>query len=458
MSLERKPWRSRPAFKVLVLILILGGLWFAYKVVQAHNKASPSYARSHGLPIPVRTAPVENRAVEKVIGGTATTVPSERVPIRPAIHPRLSLEDGAATPAWLVVKAIHVHEGSEVHVGDLMIELDDSEQRLAVGRAESALTSAEAELAAVRSSVASSSKLRDLELASARAESTYRTTSAAAHMKIFEAMSQLSGKDVVAAVTYYEAQIKQAQAQYEAVAVKGRLQKAEDALVVGLARDEAELARAETLRRAAQANLELSKRDLDFCQLKSPIDGFVSKITASPGETFSVTSPLGEVVKLDPLRVQMDFPQERIDEVAAGNAAEVVLDSYPRESFSGKVIGIVPLAQAESRVVPVMIELPNPANRIRGGLTGFVRLRNAVERVAVPSVAVIQHGPQAVVFRVENGRAQLRNVVLGPVLENGVIEISAGLAPIDEVVIFGAAYLRDGDRVNTNWRDWTRRD
>jgi RND family efflux transporter MFP subunit len=458
VSPATKPWTARPVVRVLAVILILAGLWFVYKVWHARNQASPDYARRHGLPIPVRTAVVEMRGIEKVIGGTATTIPSERIPIRAAIHPRLSLEDGAATPAWLIVKTIHVLEGAQVHPGDLMIELDDAEQQISARRAETAAKSAEAELTAVRAAVASSAKLRDLELDAARAEVKYRTDALAAHAKIFKAMAQLSGKDVVAAVTYYEAQIKQAEAEYEEVNVKGRLQRAEDAMVIGVARDQAELARAELGHQTAQGNLEIAKRDLDFCKIKSPIDGFVSKITASPGETFAVTSSLGELVKLNPLRVQMDFPQERIDEVAVGNNAEVVLDSYPRESFSGKVVGIVPQAVAESRVVPVMIELPNPSNRIRGGLMGFARLKNALDRVTIPAVAVIQHGPQSIVFRVENGRAQLRNVILGPVLENGVLEVVSGLSPNDEVVIYGGTYLRDGERVNTDWKDWTRRE
>ena len=458
MSSSPKSWTARPVVRVLAVILILGGLFFVYTVWRARNQASPEYARRHGLPIPVRTAQVEMRAVEKVIGSTATTAPSERIPIRAAIHPRLSLEDGAATPAWLIVKAIHLREGAEVHPGDVIVELDDVEQQLSVSRAEIAVKAAQAELAAVRSSVASADKVRDLELASARAEVKYRSDAFIAHGKIFKAMAQLSGKDVVAAVTYYEAQIKQAEAEYEEVNAKGRLQRAEDAMVIGVARDEAELARAELQRQTALGNLELAKRDLDFCKIKSPIDGFVSKLTASPGETFSVTSPLGELVKLNPLRVQMDFPQERIDEVTVGDSAEVILDSYPRESFSGKVIGIVPQAQADSRVVPVIVELPNASNRIRGGLMGFARLKNARDRVTIPSVAVIQHGPQAVVFRVENGRAQLRNVILGPVLENGVLEVVSGLSPNDEVVIYGASYLRDGERVNTNWKGWTRRE
>ncbi len=457
MSFSQKPRRSRRVTWVLALLVIVG-IAFVVKVVLSRNKASPAYARSHGLPIPVRTAPVERRSIEKMIGATAVTMPSERLPIRAGIHPRLSLEEGASSSAWLVVKTVQVRPGDEVHAGDVLVELDDSEQQFAVGRAESALVAAEAELAAVRLSVAASGRLRDLELASARADSAYRTAAAAAHTKIFEAMTQLSGKDVVAAVSYYEAQIKQAEAQYQAVEVKERLQKAEDAMTVGSARDEAELARAQALWKTARANLELSRKDLEYCRVKSPVDGFIAKLTASPGEIFPITSPLGEVVKLDPLQVQVDFPQERIDEAAIGNAAEVIVDSYPRETFQGKVVGILPQAQTDSRVVPMIVELPNAKSRVRAGITGFVRLQSTVERVAVPSTAVLQRGPQSYVFRVEQGRAQIRNVIPGPVLENGVLEITAGLAPGDEVVVFGSSYLRDGDRVNTNWKDWTRRE
>jgi hypothetical protein len=82
----------------------------------------------------------------------------------------------------------------------------------------------------------------------------------------------------------------------------------------------------------------------------------------------------------------------------------------------------------------------------------------------------MQHDNKAMVFRVEDGRARLREVSLGRLIENGSMEVRSGLAPGDEVVIYQDFYrhsgeltssladLRDGDLVDVNWRKWARRE
>ena len=67
------------------------------------------------------------------------------------------------------------------------------------------------------------------------------------------------------------------------------------------------------------------------------------------GAVVEVNAALTQVLKLDPVHVRMDFPQERIDEVAVGQKAEVVLDSFPRETFTGTVARILPQVNPQLR-------------------------------------------------------------------------------------------------------------
>jgi membrane fusion protein (multidrug efflux system) len=135
-----------------------------------------------------------------------------------------------------------------------------------------------------------------------------------------------------------------------------------------------------------------------------------------------------------------------------------VLDSFPTRTFHGKVIRISPVADIETRVLPVMVEVQNPGNEIKAGLTGFVRIKMAKQGLSLPAAAVIRKGSKAMTFKVEQDRARIREIRVGQLAKNGMVEILNGLQPGDEVVLFGNLPLQDNDRIDTNWRKWANRE
>ena len=52
----------------------------------------------------------------------------------------------------------------------------------------------------------------------------------------------------------------------------------------------------------------------------------------------------------------MDFPTERLDALEVGQQAEVVLDAFGGDQFSGRVVRIGTSADIRTRVLPVTIE------------------------------------------------------------------------------------------------------
>jgi len=75
----------------------------------------------------------------------------------------------------------------------------------------------------------------------------------------------------------------------------------------------------------------------------------------------------------------------------------------------------------------------------------------------VPAAAVVQRDARAVAFVVEDDTARLRPIVLGARVAPETFAVVGGLAPGDAVVIYGLKSLRDGDRVNADWRSWALR-
>jgi RND family efflux transporter MFP subunit len=196
----------------------------------------------------------------------------------------------------------------------------------------------------------------------------------------------------------------------------------------------------------------------------------VDSFNLTEGMTLKQHAAVAHVLKIDPILVKMDFPQERLGEVAIGQEAEVILDSFQGQTFQGKVERIVAHVDTHLRVLPVYIRLDNADHRLRPGITGFARIKSTKVARVVPATAVISRGNKNMVFRIEDGRARIREVQTGAAVGTGMLEVRSGLADGDEVVIYctfynhfgtltrDVAYLEDNDPVDADWRKWARRD
>jgi membrane fusion protein (multidrug efflux system) len=65
------------------------------------------------------------------------------------------------------------------------------------------------------------------------------------------------------------------------------------------------------------------------------------------------------------------------------------------------------------------------------------------DAIQVPEQALVPQGQDQFVFRVVDGKAALTKVEVG-IRRDGMVEITAGLGPGDEVVTAGQLKIRDG--------------
>lgn len=456
--------------RTLAVVLLAAGVtatgWVYSRANHAMNLEDPDRARRQGRPIPVRTTVVTQTEVEQVIGATALTTESSQAVIR-ALSP-----SGSLNTTDVIIRAVHVREGDRVSRGQLLFEIDDTLLRRAVRQNEETVAAARAELERVRKGVGINPHLRALESQSSRAELVYRTEDVDVRNQAMGMYSGLVQNKAASKINYLDSRSLYLQANYNFGEAGRRVERVKDTQTVGPLRDVEDVAKSQSSLVAATVALDNSRRDLEWARLQSPLDGFVdNKIDVTAGQVLTVTSPLARVIQIDPIHVRLDFPQERTDEVSVGQKVSVVLDSFPKETFEGAVIRISPVVNPQLRVFPVVVEIANPQCRIKSGVSGFARLRLSRPAVVVPATAVIQHEGKSMVFRVEAGRAKIREVRTKPAVALGTLEVTEGLSPGDEVVIYFAnfyrhwgeltkkeSYLQDNDAVDTDWRKWARRD
>jgi len=209
-------------------------------------------------------------------------------------------------------------------------------------------------------------------------------------------------------------------------------------------------ARDETLAqlRADEAALELAKARLDKTVIRAPFDGVVGLRRVSVGDFVDVGRDIVNLEQIDPLKADFRVAEVYLAAVGPGQQIALSADAFPGESFAGEVYAIDPLIDESGRSIVLRARLPNRDDRLRPGL--FVRvtlvLNERDDAIQVPEQALVPQGQDQFVFRVVDGKAALTKVTAG-IRRDGMVEITEGLGPEDEVVTAGQLKIRDGAEV-----------
>jgi len=118
---------------------------------------------------------------------------------------------------------------------------------------------------------------------------------------------------------------------------------------------------------------------------------------------------------------------------------EVAVDAvaFPGDIFKGKVVGLTPVVNAESRSVRVRAEVEDKDGKLKPEM--FVNARISVdlgEKLSIPEEALMDSGTRKIVYVVKADRFSLREVTVGP-KAGEYYEVQSGLDEGEEVVTSG---------------------
>lgn len=222
----------------------------------------------------------------------------------------------------------------------------------------------------------------------------------------------------------------------------------------------------------AEANIAISKAELDQAQLEldytvvtSPLSGYISERFVDVGALVgpSKNSKLVAVVKSD--TVLVDFKMTALDYLRAERrnvrfgeqdttrswqpTVTVTLADDTEYPIKGIVDFAAPLVDPESGTFGVRAELPNPNQRLLPGQFTRVKLLLDVRErsIVVPrkSLSIESGGAYIYIIR-RDDIAEKRFVQIGPEIENNVV-IERGLGENERVVIEGYHKLVPGMKV-----------
>ena len=186
-----------------------------------------------------------------------------------------------------------------------------------------------------------------------------------------------------------------------------------------------------------------TQRTLTF---RSPASGIVMEKKAVQGMRFMPGEMLYQVADLSAVWVVADVFEQDIGLVKTGAKAKVKISAYPDKEFTGTVTYVYPTLKAETRAVPVRIELANPGLLLKPAMFAQVELGVSAKAkvVTVPLSAVIDSGTrQIVLLSPGEGRFEPRVVRLGS-RSDSYAEVLEGVKEGEQVVV-AANFLIDAE-------------
>lgn len=187
------------------------------------------------------------------------------------------------------------------------------------------------------------------------------------------------------------------------------------------------------------ATVEQSGQVHAVTTITTPIAGVIQSLDVRAGMTLSAGMMLAKVNGLATVWLEAAVPEAQAGSVNVAQMVQAQFAAYPGETFQGKVIAVLPEANAESRTLRLRVEMANPKGRFKPGMFAQLQLTAGDSKPAlfVPSEAVIRTGKRNVVIAaLDGGRFQPLEVELGQE-SAGKTEIRRGLSTGQQVVASG---------------------
>ncbi|MBT8086441.1 MAG: efflux RND transporter periplasmic adaptor subunit [Gammaproteobacteria bacterium] len=199
---------------------------------------------------------------------------------------------------------------------------------------------------------------------------------------------------------------------------------------------------------ALEASNNLASLQLNYTQIRAPIDGVVSQRFVKRGNMARVGDRLFRVTSLDPLVAYLFAPEGKYKHLAPGQPVVMEVDALRGERFFAEVTRVSPVIDSDTGTFKITVEISDPGRRVKPGM--FARISIVYDRhenaLQVPRPAIVGNDEDISVFVVEDGVA-VRKPVQAGFSEQGMIEITAGLTDDEHIITVGQVGLKDGSKV-----------
>jgi RND family efflux transporter MFP subunit len=220
---------------------------------------------------------------------------------------------------------------------------------------------------------------------------------------------------------------------------------------------------------ANEAAVRQAELDLEFTELRAPVNGRIGDRRVSPGNlvtggTSGNTTMLATIVSIDPIYFEFTFDEasylryERLakkgEDIASRNASvQVAIKLIDESDFDheGRMDFVDNVIERATGTIRGRAVFANPTEVFTPGMFARVRVPGSppYEGLLVPDIAVgTEQARRYVVVVDDQDTARIKYVTLGQLTSDGLRVIKEGLGPDDRVVVNGLMQARPGTKVH----------
>jgi HlyD family secretion protein len=341
------------------------------------------------------------------------------------------------------VKKFYVQRGAKVKEGDLLAVLENADLTAAAQDNQGSYEAAQAAYAmATKAQVPEDAQKAELDYAQAKANLDLNTSIVNSRKQLF-AEGAIPGRDLDTA----QAALVQTQTAYDAAAKHLESMKNVS--------HEAALKSAQGQLTSAEGKYKGAAAQVNYSEIRSPINGVVTDRPLYAGETPAAGAPLITVMDTSALLAKAHIAQSLAQQMKIGDTATLLVPGV-KDPVDAKVTLISPALDPGSTTLEIWLKVDNKKAAFKVGTPVKVSItgRTVEQALKVPASAILtaQDGTKSVMVVGTDGAAHKKPVEL-EIQDGDDVEITKGLTTADMVITSGSYGLDDGAKVKVGKAD-----
>ncbi len=409
--------------------------------------------RSPGSPAAQSTAAVTPAALTAVTLATVTAAPIQQTLAATGTVEAAEMLDVRAANGGLQIRQVLVEAGDVVTPGQVLAILDSTVLQAEIREASAQTQAAAAKLAELQSGSRTEEISRaEAGVRSAEAEIQRAESDLTLANQRMQRNQALAREGAIARDQLDELLNQARSAEASLSQAKAALQQSGQQLNELKAGPRAEtLAQAEAELEANRQRVQSLQAQLEQTQVVAPRGGKIAERLARVGALAS--GKLFGIIDAQQLELHLELPETQLGQVRLQQGVWISRDtSGEKLPLIGRVQAINPLIDPKTRMATVKVSLTESAMLQPGMFLRGAIITGARRGLTIPTDTVLsQPDGSSRVYRLNADRTvSAQTIEVGELLPNQQVEVKKGLSETDRVILKGAAYLKDGDRVEVN--------
>lgn len=195
--------------------------------------------------------------------------------------------------------------------------------------------------------------------------------------------------------------------------------------------------------------------------IRAPFTGRLGISNVNPGQYLNVGDKVATLQTMDPIYIDFYMPQQALADLKLGQSVRVTSDTFPHQTFTGKITTIDPLVETSTRNVQVEATLENPKYELTPGMYASVEVVTGMPKrvLTLPQSAVTFNPYGDIVFLVNESGKDDKGKPVYKVTQVFVttgdtrgdqVQILKGIKEGDQVVTSGQLKLKNGSTIIIN--------